>query len=217
MDVQFGCHIRGLSPFTVSGPAMITATSTSLLLALKDQDNDGVWSAFCERYQPLLLAFARRLGLNEHDALDAAQECLLAFAQSYEQGAYDPDKGALRKWLLGIAANKIRDIQRRRRREFVPEEATGQTGLLEGVPDEHTMTAVWEAEWEQAVLNACMQEVRRQVEPSTMQAFELFVLQEWPAERVAAHLGVTANAVFKAKRRVLSRMREAYQYLQTNW
>ena len=26
-----------------------------------------------------------------------------------------------------------------------------------------------------------------------------------------------ANAVFKAKRRVLSRLREAYQYLQANW
>ncbi|GMV96144.1 MAG: sigma-70 family RNA polymerase sigma factor [Phycisphaerae bacterium] len=196
---------------------MVTATSTSLLLALKDQDNDGVWRVFCERYQPLLLAFARKLGLSEHEAEDAAQETLLAFAKSYEEGGFDPEKGRLRKWLLGIAAHKIRDIQRRRGREFVPEEATDKTGLLRAVPDDHTMSEIWQAEWERGVLRACLEEVRRHVEPSTLQAFELFVLQEWPAERVAAHLGISPNAVFKAKRRVLSRMREAYQYLQENW
>jgi len=196
---------------------MVTATSTSLLLALKNQENDGVWTLFCERYQPLLLSFARKLGLSEHEAEDATQETLLAFAKAYEQGAYDPEKGRLRKWLLGIAANKIRDIQRRRGREYVPDQEGEKTGLLDGLPDDHTLSELWEAQWEQAVLAACMEEVRRLVEPSTMQAFELFVLKEIPAERVAAELGMTANAVFKAKRRVLSRMREAYQYLQPNW
>lgn len=196
---------------------MVTATSTSLLIALKNQENDGVWTTFCTRYQPLLLAFARKLGLTEHEAEDAAQDTLIAFARSYEEGAFDPEKGRLRKWLLGIAAHKVRDIQRRRGREYVPEENTDATGLLNGLPDDHTMSEIWEAEWERAVLASCLEDVRQHVEPSTVQAFELFVLQEWPAERVAAHLGMTPNAVFKAKRRVLSRMREAYQYLQQNW
>ena len=35
--------------------------------------------------------------------------------------------------------------------------------------------------------------------------------------QVAEQLGISANAVFKAKRRVLSRIREAYEYLQANW
>lgn len=204
----------GPSPWTT---VMVTATSTSLLLALKDQDNDGVWTRFCERYQPLLLSFARKLGLSEHEAEDAAQDTLLAFAKSYESGAFDPERGKLRKWLLGIAAHKIRDIQRRRGREFVPEDDGEKTGLLNGLPDDRTMSEIWEAEWERGVLRSCLDEVRRHVEPSTLQAFELFVLQEWPAERVAGQLGISTNAVFKAKRRVLSRMREAYQYLQENW
>lgn len=199
------------------GRDMVTATSTSLLLALKDRENDGVWTTFCERYQPLVLSFARKLGLNEHEAEDAAQETLMAFAKAYEQGAYDPEKGRLRQWLLGIASNKIRDIQRRRGREYVPDVPADETGLLDGLPDDRTLSELWEAEWERSILAACMEIVRRQVEPGTMQAFELFVLQEKPAEEVAQQLGTTANAVFKAKRRVLSRMREAYQELQQNW
>ena len=37
------------------------------------------------------------------------------------------------------------------------------------------------------------------------------------AEKVGEHLSISANAVFKAKRRVLTRIREVYEYLQTNW
>lgn len=196
---------------------MVTATSTALLLGLKDRRNDGAWTQFCERYQPLILAFARRLGLSEHDAQDAAQDALLAFAAGYEEGAFDPDKGRLRKWLLGIAANKIRDVQRRRGRECLAEDNGDRTGLLQRVPDDHTISEAWEAEWEAAILKACMDQVRTEVEPATMEAFELFVLKEWPAQQVADHLHTTSNAVFKAKRRVLARMREVYQYLEANW
>jgi len=62
-----------------------------------------------------------------------------------------------------------------------------------------------------------MENVCRHMEVSTIQAFELFVLKEWPADKVASHLGISQNAVFKAKRRVLSRMRETYKYLEANW
>jgi len=187
------------------------------LLALRDQGNDQIWTDFCTRYQPLLLSFARKLGLTEHDAQDAAQEALLAFAEAYREGKYDRDKGRLRKWLLGIAAFKIRDVQRRHGREIALAETDDKTGLIGGLPDEHSMGQLWEAEWHRAIIGQCMDQVRGQFEPATLEAFELFVLQEWPAEKVASHLNISANAVFKAKRRVLSRIREAYSYLQENW
>ena len=50
-----------------------------------------------------------------------------------------------------------------------------------------------------------------------MQAFELLVLSERPAEEVAAQLGMSVNAALKAKRRVLARMREIYRALEADW
>ncbi|MDM7998830.1 MAG: sigma-70 family RNA polymerase sigma factor [Dehalococcoidia bacterium] len=195
---------------------MITTTSTSLLAGLHDRGNERAWGEFDARYHPLLISFGRRLGLAEHDAYDAAQETLLAFAEAYRQGRYDREKGRLRTWLYGIATNKIRDLQRRRAREIVGD-AADRTGLMEQIPDEHTMSEAWEAEWQAAVLAACTEEVRHQVEASTMQAFELFVLKGRPGEEVAQHLGISRDAVFKAKRRVLTRMREVYDRLQADW
>jgi DNA-directed RNA polymerase specialized sigma24 family protein len=59
--------------------------------------------------------------------------------------------------------------------------------------------------------------VRREVTPQTFEAFQLFVSGEWPAERVAAHLGITANAVFGAMRRVLQRLRQLLPSLEEDW
>lgn len=195
---------------------MSTVTNTALLMGLRTEDR-AAWDEFIDRYRPLLINFARRLGLGESDAQDATQDALLAFADAYRQGKYERDRGRLRSWLFAIATRKIRDVQRHRGRGPHVVEPQEKTQILQHVADDDTISQVWEAEWRRAMTDACIAEVRRHVEPTTFEAFSLFVLQEWPAEDVAGHLGISRNAVFKAKRRVLSRMRDVYRRLQSNW
>jgi RNA polymerase sigma-70 factor (ECF subfamily) len=59
--------------------------------------------------------------------------------------------------------------------------------------------------------------VRSEVKPETMRAFERFALDELPADEVAAELGLTQNAVFGAKRRVLGRIRELLPLVEDTW
>jgi len=196
---------------------MTTVTNTSLLNGLRDHNNTRVWGEFYARYQPMLTAFGKRLGLQEQDAQDAAQEALLGFVSAYREGAYDRDKGRLRTWLFGIAAHKVRDIQRKRGKELVIVDEADSTRFLNKVPDDHSISEVWEAEWARAILRECLEQVRQQVKPRTMEAFELFALRGWPAEKVAAHLEITENAVWIAKNRVVSRLRKMQEYLEENW
>ena len=69
--------------FGVVGPGMLqaakTTTTTAMLEGLRDPGNETVWRDFDERYRPVLIGFAQRLGLTAADAEDAAQETLLAF------------------------------------------------------------------------------------------------------------------------------------------
>jgi RNA polymerase sigma factor (sigma-70 family) len=196
---------------------MASTTNTALLAGLRDPQDDVVWREFCERYRPVLVSFASRLGLGRPEAEDAAQETLLAFATSYRQGHYDREKGRLRSWLSGIAQNKIRDIQRRRQREAAIGDGKETTAFVERFPDPHSLSEVWEAEWRRALVRACLERVRSQVEPTTIRAFELFALREWPAEEVASHLGLSRNAVYKAKNHVLSRLRSMRKDLEGSW
>lgn len=195
---------------------MLADTNTYLLTGLKDQANDRIWEEFCARYRPILVAFAMRLGLSSEDAQDAAQDSLLAFAESYRKGMYDRDKGRLRTWLLAIARNQMSG-ERRRAGAHHSVQPDHKTLMLASIPTEDQWGRLWDAEWQKALIQACLRKARQDLEETTVRAFELSVLEEWPAERVAAHLGISRNAVFKSKRRVLSHMREAYRCMEDFW
>jgi RNA polymerase sigma-70 factor (ECF subfamily) len=193
----------------------ISTTNTDLLNGLKAND-DRVWSDFCQRYRPVVISFGRSLGLSEQDAQDAAQDTLLKFVTAYRDGQYERDRGRLRNWLMVISRSRVRDIQRRRR-EVILADKSNTAAFVEKIPDDRTMDEIWEREWQQAILNQCMAELRNKVEKKTVEAFELFVIQDWPAEKVAAHLGMSRSAVYQAKNRLISHLRKLEAYWQENW
>ncbi|MHC4441256.1 MAG: RNA polymerase sigma factor [Planctomycetota bacterium] len=198
---------------TPSDPDHLAATSTDLLIGLGDLSNDKVWSMFCSRYRAVIISFARRAGLSEQDAQDAAQDTLLAFADAYRKGKYNRDKGHLRTWLFSIARHKIHDIQRKNFRQPMTVEPGERTRLLNRLPDDHSMSEIWEMEWQRAIIKTCLNDIYGRVEISTIRAFELLNFNNWTVDKVASHLGMTRNAVYKAQRRVLTRLRERYKYL----
>ena len=70
---------------------------------------------------------------------------------------------------------------------------------------------------QRAVLRACLDEVKDQVNPTTMSAFDLYVFEDWPVEKVAEHLDMTPNAVYIAKTRVLAHVREIRAAMEEIW
>jgi RNA polymerase sigma-70 factor (ECF subfamily) len=194
---------------------MNTITSTTLLEGLRQEGSDSAWKVFADRYTPMLLAFSRRLGLDEHDAMDAAQETLIAFAVAYREGRYDRDRGRLRAWLCGIARNKVRELRRRAGRDKLVQDATGQTGFLDQIEGDEGMSRVWEEEWQRAILKACLDRVRAQVEPTTMKAFVLTVLDGRTTEQAAEELGISKDTVFQARSRIFARLRKISDEMET--
>lgn len=192
-------------------------TNTELLHGLRDAKNDAIWRMFVDRYQPVLVTFAKRLGLSHAAAEDAAQDALVTFMESFVAGKYAPEKGRLRSWLFGHATNAVRRQWRKAGRERVVPQNDQSTAMLDKVPDDHSMSEVWEDEWRQAVLGNCLDELRKISEPRTMQAFELYVLKEWPADKVAEAVGISRDAVFQAKRRLMVKMRNMLETLDRDW
>ena len=54
-----------------------------------------------------------------------------------------------------------------------------------------------------------------ELEPNTVQAFEQTAIRNRPASEVAAELGMSRNAVFLAKHRVLKRVRELQEQIES--
>jgi RNA polymerase sigma-70 factor, ECF subfamily len=193
----------------------ITRTSTILLEGIKDRADDTAWRVFDGRYRPILLAVGRRLGLAAADREDAAQETLVAFLGEYQAGRYKREMGRLRDWLAGIMAHKVMDLRRRASRQ---KQAIAQAaeGLGSDIGEGKIQKAV-EEEWQAAVLRQCMERVRSEVTPQTMETFEMFALHGRPADQVAEQLGVSVDVVYQNKRRVLQRIRELVPELEESW
>lgn len=197
---------------------MIWQTTETVLQRLRDFDNREAWEQFADRFRRPVVSFARSMGLGPADAEDAAQETLIAFAEAYRDGRYDPSKGRLSRFLFGIA---YRQALRARRQAGGPRMGDAarvgqaETHFWSQVPDEQTASGVWDGEWERILLERCLEQVRGEFEPQSFRAFELTVREERPPAEAAEALGVPLKTVYNAKHRILKRIRELREQYET--
>lgn len=187
-----------------------TRTTTRLLDALRDLGNEPVWAHIDARYRPVLAGLARRLGLNEADADEVAQQALAEFVRAYRDGRYDRSKGRLSSWILGIAHHTTLHAIRSGRREI----AVGSTALSE-VPDEAALRSIWEDERDRSILERALGMLRDEssVDDRTLLAFELFALRGVPVAEVGVRCAMSVDQVYVAKSRVTKRLKQLVEEL----
>ena len=178
------------------------STSVSLLERLRQPAQPEAWGRFVELYTPLLYYWARRLGLQSHDAADLVQDVFAVLIERMPEFAYDPHK-SFRNWLRTITLNKWREYQRR----TLPTQELRVTELSElAGPD--NAEALWESEHRRQLLGRALVVMQTDFQPATWKAFWEYVVRGRPAAEVAAELGITVGALHAAKFRVVGRLRQ---------
>lgn len=189
-------------------------TTTIMLDRLRDFE-DVAWKQFIDRFRGPMIDFARRYGVGEEAAQDIAQDTLMAFAGAYRDGRYDRSRGRLRSWLFGMA---YKEVLRHRRdhaeREQQAPSSTGRTEFFAAIPDENEARQAFDVAWARHVMRQCLDRVEREVEPHTFRAFEMCAIHRVPPADVAETLGLSRNAVFIAKHRVLKRLAEMQREIE---
>src|SRR5437868_15484531 len=84
-------------------------TRASLLLRLRDPQDEAAWEQFVDLYGPLVYGYARKQGLQDADAADLCQDVLGAVAGAVGRLEYDPAKGTFRNWLFTVVRRKLSD------------------------------------------------------------------------------------------------------------
>jgi RNA polymerase sigma-70 factor (ECF subfamily) len=182
---------------------MTDSTSSSLLLRLRRPGDQAAWRRFIDLYTPLLFFWACRMGLPAEDAADLVQDVFVTLVAKLPAFRYDPGK-SFRAWLRTVAENRWRDALRKR--AAVPHHA-GAAALDDvAVPD--GAAAVWEAEYRHHVLGQAVHLMRRDFEEKTWKACWALVVDGKSGAEAAADLGMTVEAVYAAKARVLRRLRQ---------
>jgi len=184
-------------------------TRTTLLLRLQTEPDQDAWSDFVDIYSPVVFRVARRNGLQDADASDLVQDVLQSVFKSLSN--YDVRRGLFRNWLMGVVKNRLNDFRSRHRRA---ESGSGDTEVqkrLEEVPaaTEMELEALWDQEYQAAVFQWAVKQVRGRFEEATWRAFWGTRVEGRSTKDVAAELGMTEGAVYIAKSRVLASLRKA--------
>ena len=190
-----------------SGVAMDTTRST-LLLRVQDRADSVAWGEFDRIYRPLLFKYARGRGLDESAAEDVVQHCMSGVVRYIEQFDYDPTKGRFKGWLRTLVNNRVRNMHRDRRDQPAESQDFKHESQSPPAPDD-----IFDQLWLREHLKHCLALIRPEVNESTFKAFRLYVMDEWPVEKVSAELDMTVNQVHKIKSRLTKKLEEKMREL----
>jgi RNA polymerase sigma-70 factor (ECF subfamily) len=177
-------------------------TSSTLLSQLRQPNQPQAWERFVRLYTPLLIVWIRRQGFQEADADDLIQEVLVKLVRelpAYERG----DGQSFRGWLFRVTVNQCRDFRRRKATRLLP----GAEGLSE-LSDESPTAEQEEAEYQRLFVRRALDLIRTDFNDTTWTAFRGLMVEGRSAAEVASELNITVNAVYLARHRVLTRLRQ---------
>lgn len=182
-------------------------TRASLLERVQSADDPAGWEEFFRTYRGLIHGFARKCQLSEEEAHEVVQTTMVALVGRLPGFQYEPERCRFKSWLLKVAGCRIVDFKRQRARnparadQPVPEAASE---WLDRLPEHgrSDLEQVWEAEWQQHLLNTAVERLKHSVPPLHFQIFHLSVLKERSGREVAQTLGVHVGQVYLVSHRL---------------
>lgn len=195
-------------------------TRWSLLSRLKNLDDQASWQDFFNTYWKLIYGVALKAGLADAAAQDVVQETVLTVTRKLPEFKTNPQAGSFKGWLLHIVRWRIADQFRRQQRQdrwrAPPAAETKTTPAVERIPDPagFDLERIWDEEWEKNLIDAALEQVKRQVSVRLYQMFDLYVIKQWPVREVAKALRVSVSHVYVAKHRVSALVKKEIRELK---
>ncbi len=187
----------------------MTATSASLLDRVRASPTADSWQHLVGIYEPLIRGWLRQRVLPEQDVDDITQEVMAVVVRRLREFQHNGPVGAFRNWLKTITINCLRDHWKRgKHRPLATGQSSVQDILAQLADPSSELSQQWDLEHDRYVARRLLEMLRDEFEPRTWQAFQRTALEGVVAADVAAELGLTTNAVFIARSRVLARLRQ---------
>ncbi len=201
---------------------MDLSTRISLIQRLKQAPAQRDWEQFYSKYHAVILSFARKQGLDEHSAFDALQETMMVVMRKLPAFEYDAGRGRFRNWLMTIVANKVREARRRSHMDKLlsmdAPQGDGTDDLHEHLAAEEPDASVQlEEAWRQSLVEEALRRVLGdpRTKPETVEVFRACALDNEPVAQVAARFGLKENAVYQIKNRLMARLKDIINAMET--
>jgi RNA polymerase sigma-70 factor (ECF subfamily) len=183
-------------------------TRQSLLLRARTGQAEA-WKDLTDLYRPLILGWLNRQGVPAVDLEDLCQDVLLSVVQHLPSFEHSGRLGAFRSWLRTIVCSRTTDYWRAGGAGAPASGGSGATAALRQIADpDSDLNRQWDEEHDRYVLGCLLDAVEEEFEPATLRAFRRLALEGASGAEVAEELGLSVAAVYKARSRVLQRIRQ---------
>jgi RNA polymerase sigma factor (sigma-70 family) len=191
-------------------------TRASLLMRLQDWQNTVSWQEFFDTYWRLIYGVARKSDLSDSEAQDVVQDVLIHVAKQMPTFKYDPSIGSFKGWLLTKARwCIITQVRQRTRSAFAGTLSSDADESASALPDPAaSLDEIWEEEWQQNLMEAAYQRIKRRIDGQKLQVFEFYVRKEFSAEDVAAKFNIPVEQVYLIKHRVTEALKQEVSRLE---
>jgi RNA polymerase sigma-70 factor (ECF subfamily) len=191
-------------------------TSHSLIARVKDLGDGLSWIEFLGIYQPVVFRMARRRGLQDADAQDVMQQVFLSISRSIEGWIAAPDQPPFRAWLTTIARNAITRALMGRPRD-VASGSSSVMELLERQTGPETSSGEIVEETRREIIRWAAEQIRPEFTEETWQLFWRTAIEGIPIAEVAKTSGRSTGAVYVARFRVSTRLKEVVLEVSQHW
>lgn len=186
----------------------MNTTSESLLFRLQqhansDEIDQSAWESFVGLYTPLLLHWARKVGLKQPDAADLIQEVLAIVFRRLPDLKYDR-QGSFRGWLRTVTLNKYRERRRIKTLPLVDESAS----FVERLASVPQAESTWDLDYGRLLLIQAMDKMQCDFEPATWQALLAVMRENLSVEQASKQHNVSPWTIYSARSRLMRRLRD---------
>lgn len=199
-------------------------TRESLILRVKDPQDEAAWRELVSVYRPVVYRMARGRGMQHADAEDLSQGVFASVAKAIDKWQPSDDGPRFRNWLGRITRNAIVNALARVR----PDRAAGTSSVaqvLDAIPaggacgksDDSELRLFLLKESRLEAIRWAASELESEFTETTWTIFQATAMEGRPAAEVAVVHGRTIGAVYAARCRVAARLKTKIEELTELW
>ncbi|WP_197454559.1 RNA polymerase sigma factor [Stieleria varia] len=183
---------------------------------------EDAWIRMTSVYGPIVHRHVRRSNISTSEIADVVQTVFFKASTSIDAYHHSRERhGSFRAWLYGITNNVILDFYRKRSKTPMAVGGTESTLIEDLSAPFEDQREQWEPDPENAnsattFAHQVIDNIKKDFSSATWQCFWRLVVQGEAATDIGTDLKLNAAAVRQAKFRVLKRLREELDGLETN-
>jgi RNA polymerase sigma-70 factor, ECF subfamily len=183
----------------------LNTTSHSLIDRIRAGPEGLAWQRWHAIYEPLIRGWLTRNQLVPDDRDDVVQNVLAVVVRRIGEFHHNGRVGAFRNWLKTISIHCLRDHWKKHARDA--DRVRADQVLDHWADPASELSHVWDLEHDRHLIRKLLAILRPEFNEITWQAFHRHVIDGEEPAVVATRLGITPNAVYIAKSRIMTRLR----------